>query len=124
MANVGITGGYECIVICKPDMSAAASNGFHEMVMVCFPMVASVFPMAFLWFHEMVDINSSVFLTKLSMYNRSGYLQYTSICVLPGLEGTVFSGMKRNVAAFWSVPYASYPGRHAKMWGGRPPTEQ
>ena len=51
-ANVGITGGYECIVICKPDMSAAvSSNGFHEMVMVCFPMV---------------DINSSVFLTKLS----------------------------------------------------------
>jgi len=27
------------------------------------------------------------------------------------VKGTVFSGMKRNVAAFWSVPYASYPGR-------------
>ena len=57
-ANVGITGGYECIVICKPDMSAAvSSNGFHEMVMVYFPMV---------------DINSSVFLTKLSMYSVAG----------------------------------------------------
>ena len=77
----------------------------------------------------MVDINSSVFQTKLSMYNRSGYLLKTPAeCVvfwrLSGLEGTVFSGMKRNVAAFWSVPYASYPGRQGEMWGGRPPTEQ
>ena len=80
LANVGITGGYECIVICKPDMSAAASNGFHEMVMVCFPMV---------------DINSSVFLTKLSMYSVAGI---------------------SNTPAFALCFCAAWPGGHGVLW--------